>query len=133
MNDRSQSKVPEKAVNPSSPWPSPGANDLLDYWVDAWQRSILLIDVMRQRGNNCLEHNARKAPHVLSFEAELVLDGRSLPRPVNYALVRIVPPAGSSIERRKRPFLVFDPRAGHGPGIGGMKHDSEIGVALAAG
>jgi hypothetical protein len=29
---------------------------------------------------------------VLSFEAELVLDGRSLPRPVNYGLVRIVPP-----------------------------------------
>jgi hypothetical protein len=33
-----------------------------------------------------------KAPNVLSFEAELVLDGRSLPRPVNYGLVRIVPP-----------------------------------------
>ena len=70
----------------------PGANDLLDYWVDAWQRSILLLDVLRQRGNNCVEHNARKAPNVLSFEAELVLDGRSLPRPVNYGLVRIVPP-----------------------------------------
>jgi len=33
----------------------------------------------------------------------------------------------------KRPFIVVDPRAGHGPGIGGMKHDSEIGVALKAG
>src|SRR5208337_2380918 len=33
----------------------------------------------------------------------------------------------------KRPFIVVDPRAGHGPGIGGMKSDSEIGVALAAG
>ncbi|MEJ1975290.1 MAG: DUF3141 domain-containing protein [Acetobacteraceae bacterium] len=29
--------------------------------------------------------------------------------------------------------MIFDPRAGHGPGIGGMKHDSEIGVALEAG
>ena len=28
-------------------------------------------------------------------------------------------------------FIVFDPRAGHGPGIGGMKKDSEIGIALA--
>jgi hypothetical protein len=28
---------------------------------------------------------------VLSFVAELVLDGCSLPRPVNYGLVRIVP------------------------------------------
>ena len=37
------------------------------------------------------------------------------------------------IDPRKRPFIVFDPRAGHGPGIGGMKDDSEIGVALEAG
>jgi Protein of unknown function (DUF3141) len=116
-----------------SPWPFFAANSAVEYWVDAWQRSILLLDVLRQRGNNYLEHNARKAPHVLSFDVELVLDGRSLPRPVNYALVRIVPPKGTAVERNKRPFIVFDPRAGHGPGIGGMKHDSEIGVALAAG
>jgi hypothetical protein len=92
-----------------------------------------LLDVLRQRGNNCVEHNARKTPHVLSFETELVLDGRSLPRPVNYGLVRIIPPKGISIDPHKRPSVVFDPRAGHGPGIGGMKHDSEIGVVLAAG
>src|SRR5262249_50942810 len=34
---------------------------------------------------------------------------------------------------RKPPFVVIDPRAGHGPGIGGFKADSEIGVALKAG
>ena len=70
--------------------PLPGATSVIEYWVDAWQRSILMLDVLRQRGNNYLEHNAREAPHVLSFDAELVLDGRTLPRPVNYALVRIV-------------------------------------------
>ena len=133
MKGNPGSQVAEKAANLPSPWPMPGTNDLLDYWVDAWQRSILLLDVLRQRGNNCIEHNARKAPNVLSFEAELVLDGRTLPRPVNYGLVRIIPPTGTSIDQSKRPFIVFDPRAGHGPGIGGMKHDSEIGVALAAG
>jgi hypothetical protein len=111
----------------------PGTNDLLDYWVDACQRSILLLDVLRQRGNNCAEHNSRAVPHVLSFDAELVLDGRSLPRPVNFGLVRIIPPQDTATDPSKRPFIVFDPRAGHGPGIGGMKHDSEIGVALAAG
>ncbi|MBV8122236.1 MAG: DUF3141 domain-containing protein [Alphaproteobacteria bacterium] len=110
-----------------------GVESAVEYCVDAWQRSILLLDVLRQRGNNYVEHNARKAPHVLSFEAEFVLDGRTLPRPVNYALVRIVPAKDTAIDQRKRPFIVFDPRAGHGPGIGGMKHDSEIGVALAAG
>jgi pimeloyl-ACP methyl ester carboxylesterase len=104
--------VAEKPVNP--PWPISGTNKLLDYRVDAWQRSILLLDVLRQRGNNSIEHNARKAPNVLSFEAELVLDGRSLPRPVNYGLVRILPPEGISTDRSKRPFIVFDSRAGHG-------------------
>ena len=39
---------------------------------------------------------------------------------------------GRSI-RVKRPFVVVDPRAGHGPGIGGFKADSEIGVAMRAG
>jgi pimeloyl-ACP methyl ester carboxylesterase len=133
MTGTAASKVPEKTASHSSPWPWPGATDLLDYWVDACQRSVLLLDVLRQRGNNSLEHNARKVPNVLSFEPELLLDGRTFPRPVNYGLVRIVPPAGAAIDLSKRPFIVFDPRAGHGPGIGGMKHDSEIGVALAAG
>src|SRR5208337_4397400 len=133
MKGNSGSQVAEKVANLPSPWPMAGSNDLLDYWVDAWQRSILLLDVLRQRGNNSIEHNARKAPNVLSFDVELVLDGRSLPRPVNYGLVRIIPLKGTSIDPNKRPFIVFDPRAGHGPGIGGMKHDSEIGVALAAG
>ena len=133
MKGNAGSQVAAKVANLPSPWPIPGANDLLDYWVDAWQRSILLLDVLRQRGNNSREHNARTAPNVLSFDVELVLDGRSLPRPVNYGLVRIIPLQGTSVDPNKRPFIVFDPRAGHGPGIGGMKHDSEIGVALAAG
>src|SRR5215467_3258640 len=133
MNDSSMSKVAGKTENLSAPWPWWGTNDLFDYWVDAWQRSILLLDVLRQRGNNCAEHNAREAPHVLSFAAQLVLDGRTFPRPVNYGLARIVPPEETAIDPSKRPFIVFDPRAGHGPGIGGMKHDSEIGVALKAG
>ena len=63
----------------------------------------------------------RSAPHVLKFGCELVMDGRKLPRPVNYALVRIVPPDGVEIDARKRPFVIVDPRAGHGPGIGGFK------------
>jgi pimeloyl-ACP methyl ester carboxylesterase len=135
MNDSLQPRVIDALpVRPSMPFPwAKFENPLQEYWVDAWQRAILLLDTLRQRGNNYVEHNARKAPHVLSFDAELVLDGRTLPRPVNYGLVRIVPPKNTRIDPRKRPFVVFDPRAGHGPGIGGMKHDSEIGVALKAG
>jgi pimeloyl-ACP methyl ester carboxylesterase len=109
------------------------AQQATDYWIDAWQRSILMLDVQRQRGNESNERAAETAPHVLSFRFELLVDGSSLPRPVNYGLLRIVPPEGVEIDPDKRPFIVFDPRAGHGPGIGGMKQDSEIGVVLKAG
>lgn len=105
----------------------------VEYMVDAAQRSVLFWDVMRQRGNQYREHLAQVAPHVLSYAAELVVDGRTLERPVNYALVRIIPPKGVEIDPTRRPFVVVDPRAGHGPGIGGFKADSEIGVALNAG
>src|SRR5438552_3388725 len=104
-----------------------------DYWVDAAQRTVLFCDVMRKRGNMFLEHEAKGKPPVLAFEQEMVLDGRTLGRPVNYFLIRIIPQAGTRTDPRKRPFVVFDPRAGHGPGIGGSKVDSEIGVALRAG
>jgi pimeloyl-ACP methyl ester carboxylesterase len=103
------------------------------YMIDAGQRTVLFWDVMRQRGNQYREHLAETTPHVLSYEAELIIDGRTLNRPVNYALVRIVPPKGVTIDPQRRPFVIVDPRAGHGPGIGGFKADSEIGVAFKAG
>jgi pimeloyl-ACP methyl ester carboxylesterase len=109
------------------------ATDAIDYWVDAAQRWALFAAVLAERGSRYREHAARAAPHVLKFECSLVMDGRKLPRPVNYALVRITPPAEIKLDERRRPFVVIDPRAGHGPGIGGFKAESEIGVALRAG
>src|SRR5258707_710284 len=105
----------------------------VEYMVDAGQRSVLFLDIMRQRGDQYREHVAQPAPHVLSYAAELIIDGRKLEEPVNYALVRIIPPKGVEIDLKRRPFVVVDPRAGHGPGIGGFKADSEIGVAMKAG
>ena len=104
-----------------------------EYMTDAAQRGVLFLDVMRQRSDQYREHLAETVPNVLDYEAELVMDGRTLGRPVNYLLVRIVPPAGVEIDPTRRPFVVVDPRAGHGPGIGGFKADSEIGVAMKAG
>ena len=104
-----------------------------DYLTDAAERSVLFLDVMRRRAEQYRAHMAEAVPHVLDYAAELVCDGRTLPRPVNYGLVRIVPPEGVTVDPARRPFVVVDPRAGHGPGIGGFKADSEIGVALAAG
>ena len=116
------------------PWQGLGlVQQAQDYWIDAAQRALLFIDILRRRGNDHFEHAARKVPNVLSFQFEPVLDGRKFDRPVNYGLARIIPPPGTEVDPKKRPFVVFDPRAGHGPGIGGMKHDSEIGVAIAEG
>lgn len=105
----------------------------VEYMMDAGQRSVLFMDVLRRRGDQYREHAAQTAPHVLQYAAELVVDGRTLDEPVNYALVRIIPPQDVEIDLDRRPFIVVDPRAGHGPGIGGFKADSEIGVAMKAG
>src|SRR3954447_12428250 len=104
----------------------------VEYMVDAGQRSVLFLDIMRRRGEQYREHLTQAAPHVLNFACELIMDGRQLQHPVNYALVRIIPPKGVEIDLSRRPFVVVDPRAGHGPGIGGFKADSEIGVAMQA-
>jgi len=111
----------------------PSLNFFQEYWIDAWQRSILTLDILRERGNTFVARAEENAPHVLGFAFDVVIDGRTLPRPVNYVLVSVTPPECTIIDPAKPPYVVVDPRAGHGPGIGGMKQESEIGVALAAG
>src|SRR5262249_12507697 len=97
----------------------------VEYMVDAAQTSVLFLDVMRDGGNQYREPLAETAPNVLEYEVELLVDGRTLERPVNYGLVRVVPPPGIELDPTRRPFVIGDPRAGHGPGIGGFKADSE--------
>ena len=126
------SSIPQKPQHANAASLGPLA-PAVEYMVDAAQRSILYWDVMRQRGNQYRAHLAETVPHVLEFGFELVVDGRELERPVNYGLVRIIPPKGVVVDPTRRPFVVVDPRAGHGPGIGGFKADSEIGVVLKAG
>jgi pimeloyl-ACP methyl ester carboxylesterase len=112
-------------------WPL--LDDFKAYAIDAWQRGILYADVLRQRANQYVEHMEKQTPNVLDFPYEHIASGKDLPRPVNYALVRILPPADHPTDPSKRPFVVVDPRAGHGPGIGGFKPESEVGAALQAG
>ena len=105
-----------------------------EYARDAAERNVLFWDTMRKRGNVYLEHAIEGKPPLLKFEYETVLDGRTLERPTNYSLLRIVP--GSDYpptDPDMRPIVVVDPRAGHGPGIGGFKPDSQVGVSLRAG
>jgi len=129
--------------------------DATEYWVDQWQRSVLFWDVLRRRGNQYREHLDAGQPPVLVFEYEMVADARTFDPSANYALVHIVDRRDAADDRhrlprdaaeeprgaeclharsqphpRQRPLVIIDPRAGHGPGIGGSKLDSQIGVAL---
>ena len=82
-----------------------------------------------------LEHERPGKPPVLVFDYETVArrpharSGRSTTRWC--ASCR-----RAGVDRRsdkRRPYVIIDPRAGHGPGIGGFKDDSQVGVALRAG
>ncbi len=112
--------------------PNPFQN-AFDYGVDAMQRWVLFLDVLRRRGDQFMDHADKGKPPVLSFPYEVVMEGRRLKRPCNYMLLRILPDPAVGTDPSKRPFVIVDPRAGHGPGIGGFKPDSQIGTALRAG
>jgi len=133
--ERVQKALAEQIANatqrPSAPWE--WWTDWYRYSVDFAQRSVLFWDTLRQRGNQFTEREQAGLPPVLHFDYEMVLDARRSEHPVNYALVRIVPPAGVTVDAKRRPYIIIDPRAGHGPGIGGFKDDSQVGEALRAG
>jgi len=120
--------TPEARLNPSK-----AAQEWLAYGLDRVQRSILFWDTLRRRGNEWIANEEAGKPPVLAYRYEVLADGRTFERPVNHALVGIIPPEGVNVDDTLRPYIIIDPRAGHGPGIGGFKEDSEVGVALSAG
>lgn len=124
-------QIADLVGKPLSPWEI--WTNWLQYSTDFVQRSVLFWDTIRQRGNNFIEHEQAGKPPVLHFDYEIVVDARTFERPVNYALLRIIPPEGVTVDPKRRPYVIIDPRAGHGPGIGGFKDDSQVGVALREG
>ncbi|WBU54200.1 DUF3141 domain-containing protein [Paracoccus sp. SCSIO 75233] len=104
-----------------------------EYLRDAGERAVLTADALRKRGDIFIAHEEAGCPPVLVYDYELVMDGADLPFPSNYMLLRIVPPEGVTVIDKRRPYIVIDPRAGHGPGIGGFKTDSQVGVAMREG
>ena len=107
---------------------------MLAYQRDVSERTVLFWDTLRQRANNMLEHERAGLPPLLDFRSETLLDARRFERPVNYALLGITQIGDDCwddcVDINKPPVIVVDPRAGHGPGIGGFKRDSEVGIAL---
>ena len=106
------------------------AKQFQDYVTDYAQRSALYLDVMRKRGNEMVDMTNDPSSTVLNFAFEKLMDGKDFARPINYWLARMLPPTGVVTDNTKRPYVIQDPRAGQGPGIGGFKKDSEIGDAL---
>ena len=106
------------------------AGDARAYAADAAQRLTLTLDALRERAEQDAAHEAAGTPPVLIYDHEVALDGKTLQRPTNKVLLKIRPPEGVKVMDWKRPYMIVDPRAGHGAGIGGFKTDSQVGVAL---
>lgn len=121
-------------------WPGGWSSDalaldrILAYQRDFWERAILFWDTLRQRADNMIAHEQAGKPPLLDFDYEIILNARRFQRPVNYALLRITRYGDECLkdclDPAKPPVMIVDPRAGHGPGIGGFKRESEVGIAL---
>ena len=112
----------------------PTTNPIADYWLDALQRSVLLLDVLRQRGNIALRAQRENGAQRAALQGRA---GARWPhaRPAGElrAGAHRAARGGTSrpTESARSSSSIRGPATG--PGIGGMKQDSEIGVALAGG
>lgn len=127
-----ESKLADHGAAQETTWPT--SMELSAYGTDWMQRQILFFDTLRQRANNMLEHEQAGLPPVLDFKYELVADAVGFETPSNYQLLKILEVGDicldDCLDPEKPPLIIIDPRAGHGPGIGGFKQDSEVGIAL---
>lgn len=119
------------------PWPAAALPALARYWADTAWRAVSAMDTLRERAARMREHEAAGMPPLLHFDAEQIADGRDGTPPANYRLLRITRCGTDHLERFVQsdaaPVIVVEPRAGHGPGIGGFRRDSEVGMALVEG
>lgn len=115
----------KKAYTPEKLW-----HEWLSYSTDSSKRLLQTADVLKERGDIFLEHEQAGCPPVLDYDYDVIMDAANFERPCNYVLLRITPPEGVVTNDDNRPYIIIDPRAGHGAGIGGFKHESQVGVAL---
>ena len=121
--------------NATKPRTASAAPDPLSaYLLDLLQRVALMSQAFVARGDLLLQDERAGLPLRLAFQYETVLDASGFEEPAGYSLLRILPDGEAGGRRPRsadpRPVIVFDPRAGHGPGIGASRRDSEVGMAL---
>ncbi len=127
-------KIFDKGVK----WASLGW-DLCRYTADFTQRTLLMANLLRRRGNQYFEYEEAGQPPITPFPLETVMDGRELERPVNRLLVRVMDRRTLETGRRselgdqtKRPIIFQDPDAGRGL-ISASRDTSEIGLSIDTG
>ena len=113
--------------------------DLWRYGIDLAQRSVLMSDVLRRRGNQYFDYNEAGLPPITPFPLEKIMDGRDLDRPVNRTLARVMDRRTADTDRRsdwpdqtKRPIIFQDPDAGRGL-ISASRQTSEMGISVDTG
>src|ERR1035438_423899 len=89
--------------NPFAASPGNFITSWLEYAIDSYQRSVLSLELLRERGNEQAEITSRPMATVLHFDHEVIMNGSSLPRPINYFLSRIIPLPGTPTDQHKRP------------------------------
>ncbi len=108
--------------------------EYFDYQRDVFERAVLFWDTLRERAHDMIAHERAGMPPLLDFKYETLLDARRFERPASYALLRITEVGDDCwddcVDLEKPPVVIVEPRAGHGPGIGGFKRDSEVGIAM---
>jgi Protein of unknown function (DUF3141) len=133
MRDRPKAGQATQKMQQGADAVKPPAN-AMTYSRDLFERWVLFLDTLRQRADNITEHERQGMPPLLDFRYETIMDARRFDQPANYALLRITEVGDECwedcVDEAKAPVVVVDPRAGHGPGIGGFKRDSEIGMAM---
>lgn len=92
------------AAVPAGAAPASFMEQALGYQIDRWQRSVLFLDMLRERANNMLAHEEAGMPAPLDFEYETILDARRfertrLPADESNQFVAIERAAGASISQ----------------------------------
>lgn len=70
-------------------------DDAKAYATDAAQRGALMLDILRERADRDAAHEAAGTPPVLIYDYDVILDGKTLSRPCNKALLKSFRPRAS--------------------------------------
>lgn len=151
-----QAAEPFKTISQAWEYWCDSAQRTILFWDAMRKRGNIYLEHLRQQQppvlafDNEMIEDGRNFERPVNYALVRILDRRRSQRPDRRQNISAERPAGKeyrthSRERRhkpsiayyattdtSRPIVILDPRAGHGPGIGGSKQDSQIGMALDA-